>query len=370
MKPITYYGLIGCGMMGREHLRNIALLEGAAVSVIFEPDADMAEQARALTPDAVIVDNMADALGVPDLDCLVIVSPNFCHVDQLLEIAARRPLPILVEKPLFTDIADLPRLRAFEADYPAPIWVAMEYRYMPPVAAFLAQAPGVTGDTKILSIREHRFPFLHKVGDWNRFNRYTGGTFVEKCCHFFDLMRLHLGAEPVRVMASGAQDVNHLDEEYDGETPDILDNGIVIVDFDNGTRAVLELCMFAEGSRYQEEICAVGPAGKVEALVPGPGRFWNTDLGPAPTPQLIVSPRARTGLQVKDIPVDPALLSAGDHNGATFYQHKGFLELVRGERDAPEVSFGDGLAAVMMGMAAQIAMREHRTVEMRGLELV
>ena len=36
------YGVIGCGMMGREHLQNIALLEGARVGAIFEPDAGMA----------------------------------------------------------------------------------------------------------------------------------------------------------------------------------------------------------------------------------------------------------------------------------------------------------------------------------------
>jgi myo-inositol 2-dehydrogenase / D-chiro-inositol 1-dehydrogenase len=57
----------------------------------------------------------------------------------------------------------------------------------------------------MLTIREHRFPFLEKVGDWNRFNRNTGGTLVEKCCHFFDLMRLILRDDPVRVMASGGQ---------------------------------------------------------------------------------------------------------------------------------------------------------------------
>ncbi|MBO6868797.1 MAG: gfo/Idh/MocA family oxidoreductase, partial [Thalassococcus sp.] len=64
-----------------------------------------------------------------------------------------------------------------------------------------------------------------------------------------------------------------------------------------------------------------------------------------------------------DIPVDPTLLDAGDHNGSTFYQHQKFLELVRGERDAPEVSMADGRMAVLMGIAAQIAMQERRVVE-------
>ena len=36
---------------------------------------------------------------------------------------------------------------------------------------------------------------------------------------------------PVRVLAHGAQDVNHLDEFYDSERYDILDNAYVIVKF-------------------------------------------------------------------------------------------------------------------------------------------
>ena len=367
MSQIINYGVIGCGMMGQEHLRNIALLDDTRVAAIFEPDAEMATESRKFAPDAQFVDSVDALLAVEALDCILIASPNYRHVEQLEALAAHRPLPVLVEKPLFTDPAHAERLAAFRASYPAPVWVAMEYRYMPPVATLLAEAEAATGGIKMLTIREHRFPFLEKVGDWNRFNRFTGGTFVEKCCHFFDLMRLTLKSEPVRVLASGGADVNHLGERYDDEAPDILDNGYVIVDFANGTRAMLELCMFAEGARYQEEISAVGPKGKIEALVPGPGRFWPDHLGEPPVPQVVVSPRAPKGPEVRDIPVDPTLLEAGDHNGSTFYQHKGFLDLVRGLRTHPDVSLEDGRIAVLMGMAAQISMTEHRAVEIAEL---
>lgn len=352
MREISY-GIVGCGMMGQEHLRNIALLPGTRIAAIAEPDAAMAAAAGALAPEARMLPDLDALLQVPGLDALVIASPNHCHVAQLRRIAATRPLPLLVEKPLFTTPEEHAEISHFAAGYPAPVWVAMEYRYMPPIAALLARAEAVTGGVRMLSIREHRFPFLHKVGHWNRFNRLTGGTFVEKCCHFFDLMRLVLRAEPVRVMASGGQAVNHLDEHYDDGAPDIFDHGYVIVDFDTGARAMLELCMFAEGSRYQEEISATGPAGKIEALVPGPGRFWPERLGPSPVPQLITSPRHPRGPETHAIPVDPTLLEAGDHNGATFYQHRGFLELLRGRRAAPEVTLQDGIQAVLMGQAAQ-----------------
>jgi predicted dehydrogenase len=211
----------------------------------------------------------------------------------------------------------------------------------------------------MLSIREHRYPFLKKVGDWNRFNANTGGTLVEKCCHFFDLMRLIIGADPIRLYASGGMSHNHADESYGGKTPDILDNAFVVLDFASGQRAMLELCMFAEGSRYQEAVTVVGVKGKLECLVPGPGRFWPTNLGDAPVAQLIVSPRdalASGGPRSLDIPVDPALLAAGDHNGSTFYQHQKFAAVVRGE-GAVEVTLQDGLKAVMIGLAAEASCK-------------
>ncbi|PZX16990.1 putative dehydrogenase [Palleronia aestuarii] len=346
------YGIIGAGMMGQEHIRNIRLLGGVRIDAIMEPDAHMRARALNLAPEAAVVDAIPDMLARRQLDCLLIASPNHLHVPQLEEIARLRPLPLLVEKPLYTVEADTERLAALERSYPAPIWVAMEYRYMPPIALFLERAGAETGGIRMLTLREHRFPFLDKVGGWNRFNATSGGTLVEKCCHFFDLMRVATGAEAVRVMASGGQVVNFLDERYDDRVPDVWDSAYTIVDFDNGARAMLELCMFAEGSRYQEHLSAMGPSGKIEALVPGPTRFWNVNSGPAPVPRIVVSPRSPVSEQVLDVPVDPHLLEAGDHNGSTFYQHQKFLEVVRG-RGKVEVSMSDGAKAVAIGLAAQ-----------------
>lgn len=349
------YGILGCGMMGGEHIRNIALLGDAVVAAIYEPDAAMRAAAEALAPDAAMVSSEDALIAHPDLDAILIVSPNHCHAAQLEAISKARPdVAILVEKPLFTDPDDAARIEALRQTHQAPIWVAMEYRYMPPIAALLERLEAATGGVKMLSIREHRFPFLEKVGDWNRFNRNTGGTLVEKCCHFFDLMRLALGSDPVRVMASAGQAVNHLDERYGGAVPDIWDSGYVIVDFASGARTMLELCMFAEGARYQEEISAVGPAGKIEVFVPGPGRFWPAHLGAPPVARLVESPRRPMGPVEHAIEVDPALLQAGDHNGSTFYQHQRFVAAVRG-KGAVEVGLNDGAWAVRLGQAAQLS---------------
>ena len=71
------YGLIGCGMMGHEHIRNIALLDNTNISVVYEPDPEMRALATKTLPKAKIVDSLSQLLSYNPLDCLVIVSPNY-----------------------------------------------------------------------------------------------------------------------------------------------------------------------------------------------------------------------------------------------------------------------------------------------------
>jgi predicted dehydrogenase len=206
----------------------------------------------------------------------------------------------------------------------------------------------------MLAIREHRFPFLVKVDDWNRFSRNTGGTLVEKCCHFFDLMNLTVGARPTRVYASGGQDVNHLDEVYGGERPDILDNAYVVIDYDNGVRAMLDVSMFAEGGRNEQEIVAVGDLGKLEAAVPGDG---NLHLGRR-------ADRSVTAIAVTAEEVG----HVGFHHGASFVELRRFIDAVRG--DGPvEVDTTAGLWSVVVGAAAHRSIDERRPVDIAEYDL-
>jgi myo-inositol 2-dehydrogenase / D-chiro-inositol 1-dehydrogenase len=92
---------------------------------------------------------------------------------------------------------------------------------------------------------------------------------VEKCCHFFDLFRLITGQEAVlsKVRALAQRGLNYQDEVSEFETP-IIDSAYVTMPFQSAntgerkqwssTIGCLELCMFSEGSRHQEEIIATG----------------------------------------------------------------------------------------------------------------
>ena len=360
MGRVVRYGLVGTGMMGLEHIANLAITPGAELVAIADPVAESLAAAKsALGERAAQVREFADgaALAASGLaDAVIVASPNHTH-REVLEPLFDAGLHILCEKPLATTITDARWVAERAAASDTIFWTAMEHRYMPPAAEFIRQVhAGRIGTLRMLSIREHRFPFLDKVGDWNRFSRNTGGTMVEKCCHFFDLMRLIVRAEAVRVYCSGAMDVNHRDELYDGARPDIIDNSYTIVDFDNGVRAMLDLCMFADGAENQEEIAAVGDRARLEVFIP----------------EGVLTFSPRTGFMNPKTPersfvgVDPAALAAGSHHGATYYEHQAFIAAVRGEGPC-DVTAEDGLRAVAIGVAAETSAREKRVVTMAEL---
>ncbi len=362
MGEVVRYGLVGTGMMGVEHINNLAITPGAELVAIADPVETSLGWARAaLGSKAAGVQAFEDgaALAASGLvNAVVVASPNHTHRD-VLEPLFDAGLHILCEKPLATTIEDARWIAERAAASAGIFWTAMEYRYMPPAAEFIAQLhAGRVGQLRMLSIREHRFPFLPKVGDWNRFSRNTGGTMVEKCCHFFDLMRLIVRSEAVRVYCSGAMDVNHLDESYDGARPDIIDNSYTTVDFANGVRAMLDLSMFAEGAENQEEITAVGDQARLDVLIPEGSLVFSPRVG-------FMNPKR---VERSHVGVDERALNAGSHHGATFYEHQHFIAAVRGHGPV-EVTAADGLHAVAIGTAAEISAREQRAVIMSELGL-
>ncbi len=349
------YGIIGSGMMGGEHILDLAKITDAQVVALSDPVASSLEWGVACAGYPVdTYSDHRDLLARDDLDAVVIASPNFTHATVLADVLDT-DLAVMVEKPMCTTVSDCVDVQRRVAGRSAMTWVGLEYRYIPVVATLLDQLrTGVCGTTRMVSIREHRFPFLVKVGDWNRFTANTGGTLVEKCCHFFDLMKLIAGAEPVRVFASGAQDVNHLDELYDGRVPDIIDNAFVVVDFANGVRGALDLSMFAEGGRFEQELCVVGDRGKLETTFPGEQVFVGKRHTPGVTEVEVRTPA--------DVPYPEF------HGGASYLEHLRFIECFRGGLPA-EVTVDDGLWSVVMGAAAHRSIDEGRVVHIAEYDL-
>ena len=342
------YGVIGAGMMGREHIANISHLPGARVTALVDPHSASLDAAAALAPAAARFHHHRDLLAAGLCDAVVVSTPNMTHAAVLDDVLGTG-LHVLVEKPLCTSVADCRRVLEAAAGHRGLVWVGLEYRFMAPFARLIEEVrAGTAGRVRMASLREHRFPFLDKVGDWNRFAHNTGGTLVEKCCHYFDLMNQVMPGRPELVYASGSQMVNHLHERHNGRTPDIIDSAYVVVDYDDGARAMLDLCMFAEATHNQQEFAVMGDAGKVEALVPeGVVR---------------IGLRGTHGIgEVQTVRVASGAAYEGLHHGSSYIEHRYFLDAVKtldhaGRQASSEASLSAGLLSVAMGVAGNRAI--------------
>ena len=355
------YGIIGAGSMGREHIENIKIMGGATITAIADPDAGSIQQASAVA--AIQPKQFNDHRALLDsglVDAVVIATPNDTHVN-VLQDALATDLAVFIEKPLATTVEDCKKIIDWEAKRSALTWMGLEYRFMPPVNEVIQRAKaGAVGKVHQVAIREHREPFYPKVGNWNRFAKRTGGTLVEKCCHYFNLMDLIIGSQPIRVFASGGQNVNHLDEKYDGQQADMLDNAYVILEYAGGIRAMLDLCMFAEGSYDKEILTVVGDEGKLESFLPSLNVRYSRREDWGRRSGWGIGEGTGRGSEVKQV-IDLSVKYLGHHYGASYIEHVKFRDAIINKTPA-EVTLKDGATSVITGLAAHKSIAESRPV--------
>jgi len=115
----------------------------------------------------------------------------------------------------------------------------------------------------------------------------------------------------------------------------VLDHAYVLLEFENGARASLEMSMFAEASAFQFEVSAVGERGKLEAFMPGHGDKdedkslpnvrigrrseeltsgeWKSTRPPGPE-------QTKARVQHVAVHADARIVAAGDHHGSTYIE--------------------------------------------------
>lgn len=102
-------GLVGIGMMGRNHARVLHAVDGVDLVAVADPGGDRHGMAGA----AAVVDTVAQMVEV-GLDLAVVATPTAFHLDAGLELAAAG-VPTMIEKPLATDAQEsLKLVEAFE----------------------------------------------------------------------------------------------------------------------------------------------------------------------------------------------------------------------------------------------------------------
>lgn len=97
-------GLVGIGMMGRNHARVLSALDGVRLTVIADPAGDPHRVAGSVP----VVETVAD-LVAHEVDMAVVATPTGFHLAAGLELAAAG-VPTLIEKPLAVDAEESQQL--------------------------------------------------------------------------------------------------------------------------------------------------------------------------------------------------------------------------------------------------------------------
>jgi myo-inositol 2-dehydrogenase/D-chiro-inositol 1-dehydrogenase len=364
--PTHALAIIGTGTIGQEHMYVATLLGRARVHGIYDSQVQSMDSAEKNFKDysdqsLIRYADLASACSDPEVDALMICTPNYTHAD-VLKVAMRSGKPIFLEKPMATTLVDADAIVKANDAYPSFIQIGLQYRYKAQyIEAFHeVQQRTSVGVVKTISMSEYRPPFLDKVGQWNKFNQYSGGTLVEKCCHYFDLINLLADAMPVRVYASGGQAVNFLDFQKDGVPADIDDHAFVIIDYANGVRANFTLNMFCHD--FTEELVITGDRGRLVA-----NELFNVHQQ-QPSKATIALEKGEWGASTQTDVTYAREIEKSGHHGATYYEHVAFVDQLDGKA-CESATPVQGLWSMIVASAAQHSIKTQQAVDIRAFML-
>jgi len=258
-------GFIGTGMMGREHIKVVfeQFKDVAEVSAICDTNSDELNLAKKLLPENVkCFSDYRDIINEKDVQAVFISLPNYLHCE--VSIAAMKGgKDVFCEKPIATKIEDVYRMIEVKEKTGRILMIGLELRYSEYFQKMKKLVDlEVIGNPVIAWCKEFRGPFLPKIDNWIIKKEMSGGALVDKNSHHFDLMTWFLNAKPIKVCAFGGKNVLKVLNTED----EIEDNAVVIVEYENGKRASLSMCMFspATAGDYTLEIGLIGDKGRMQ----------------------------------------------------------------------------------------------------------
>lgn len=325
-------GIAGLGRLGRRHAENLAFrTRHCRLVAACSPVPDELNWARETLGVSALHEDFDRFVRDPGIDAVVLVTPTSLHAQQTMA-ALQAGKHVFVEKPLALDVADCERVEAAAAQHPELVaMVGFVRRFDPSYANAHAHiASGAMG--RPFLVRSQTCDRLDPSGFFVRFAPTSGGLFMDCSVHDIDLARWMLGnPRATRAFASGTIAV-HEDLAPIGD----VDNGLGIVEFEGGARAVFYASRtFAHGHEPSTEVIAT--AGK---LTVGVGAVRD---------RVVLSDAHGVRQQ-----------SVGDffERFAQAFEHEmqAYVDACRGERPAP-LSLRDATEATRIGQALTQSLR-------------
>lgn len=248
------FGLLGAGWFGREaHLRNLLLIEGVKPIAVSSRSEASLEAARDIAGDELQISrDWRDVVKNPAVDAVIVALTNDQHYEAAMA-ALKAGKHVMCEKPLGLTVGDCSRIITQASESERVLQIGHEMRFQKLYSHMKTMIEGgEVGDLQLMWCREFRGPM--RPG-WRSSEALTGGTILEKNVHHIDLFNWMMDQKPLRVSAHGGTNVL-TDRE-------ILDNAQVLIEYEGGRRAALELCLFAPHGG-ECEIGACGDKGRID----------------------------------------------------------------------------------------------------------
>jgi len=225
------FALSGYGWAAAMHADAIGRA-GHEVVGVSGPDDGRRDAFAAARRIDVSVRGVTEMLELARPDALVVCSPNSRHIDDALA-AVGAGIHVLVEKPVTVTLAECDELGMRARDAGVTVGVGHMWRHREEVIAFRDRiAKGDLGRV----VRTHGWGVHAGWGPSGWFVDPVlagGGALIDMGIHAIDTARFLLGdPEPLRVQASIGRGV------FSNVAVD--DDGVVIIDWDNGVRSVIE----------------------------------------------------------------------------------------------------------------------------------
>ncbi|MDQ1246664.1 MAG: UDP-N-acetylglucosamine 3-dehydrogenase [Actinomycetota bacterium] len=234
MSPVLRAGLVGLGVMGRNHARILASLDGVELVAVADPQGDAREVLRGVP----VVDDVTELLEL-GIDYAVVAAPTSYHRAVGTALAAAG-VHALIEKPLASSYAEAVELADLFAAAGLVGAVGHIERYNPALMA--ARARIAAGDLGAIYqvVTRRQSPFPLRIADV--------GVVLDLATHDIDLTRWVTGSSFVSV---AAQTANRSGREHEDLVAIVgsLEHGVVSSHLVNWLTPVKERTVSVTGER-------------------------------------------------------------------------------------------------------------------------
>lgn len=331
-------GIIGAGRIGKIHAENIRyFIPEARVVAVADPIADkLGDWARGLGVERLARD-AREVLTDKGIDAVVVCSSTDTHADMVVA-AAENGKHVFCEKPVDLSVAKVKRALAAVEKAGVKLQIGFNRRFDHNFRRVreLVQS-GALGAPHLVRItsRDPAPPPAEYV-------KVSGGIFLDMTIHDFDMARYLAGSEVVEVYAQGAV----LVDPAIGKAGDV-DTAAVMLTFANGAIGVIDNSRKAVYG-YDQRVEVFGAKGCAACSNDTPS-------------SVVVS--GEQGVQGDK----PLYFFLERYKQAFIDEMKEFFAALANDRPTP-VGGQDGLAPILIGLAAKRSLAEHRPVRIAEIE--